>query len=308
MRCFISFTLSLILWVVSINGDAQTFTKTSLDTTDATESRAGASVGPDVSDVDPLRYSCFRNRSYCCFGSDNSSWIVRSPRCAFDEASKSFPCSVKLGVNNWLNSFANVHVAKIFIEEFLGYPVEITADYAEFQNGDERTLVPLLSMWQWLHDGRIDAILEVWEIGKAEFMQEFFNVRQSVIHAGSLGVIGGIGWYIPSFLMQDASNDTHIHILGCQSREFLEYWRSFESDGAVDLFKNPLPEMPCCLSDTSDPRQRKPCMAAAAQGGTPVENGGIETTAECDAEPERMIPTYGGRFLEGSPTWKVVGG
>ena len=230
----------------------------------------------------------------------------REPRCAFDEEKGSYPCAVKLGVNNWLNSFANVHVAKIFIEEFLGYPVEIAADYAEFEEGNERTLVPLLEMWEWLKQGWIDAILEVWEIGKQQQMLKYINKENVIVQAGSLGVIGGIGWYIPSFLMQDSADDSQIHILGCESREFLEYWRSFESEGAADLFKNPLAEMPCCLSDTTDSRQEKPCMAAADIGGTPVEFGGLRSSAECDANPNRKVPTYGGRFLEGSSTWKVV--
>lgn len=112
--------------------------------------------------------SCFLNASKCCFGPGEEPWIQATPRCAFNTTTQSYPCSIKLGINDWDNTFANVYVAKIFIEEFLGYPVEIRAEYDDFnQFGSENSGISLLAdMWDELRNGTIDAILEVWEIGK----------------------------------------------------------------------------------------------------------------------------------------------
>ena len=114
--------------------------------------------------------SCFVNASNCCFGDAEEPWVQRTPRCEFDPVTQSYPCSIKLGVNDWDNTFANVYVAKIFIEEFLGYPVEIRAEYDDFStSGSEGSGVTLLDdMWEELANGTLDAILEVWEIGKEQ--------------------------------------------------------------------------------------------------------------------------------------------
>lgn len=62
-----------------------------------------------------LADSCFSDPSNCCFQEDEEPWVQRSPRCAFDPVNQSYPCAIKLGVNNWDSSFLNVYVARVFI-------------------------------------------------------------------------------------------------------------------------------------------------------------------------------------------------
>lgn len=253
-----------------------------------------------------LRYSCFVDPASCCFDENEYDWVQRKPRCKFDPETQSYPCAIKLGASDWLNSFVNVHLAKIFIEEFLGYPVEINADYEKLANGDtDHQCTTNDVMWDSLESGEIDAVLEVWETGKEKAIHEYITQRQSVIRApSSLGVIGGIGWYFPEFLVEQVVDKKYG--LACEDPHFLEYWRSMLIPGVVELFKNQEDQLPCCQTDTKTVTQIIPCMPAASLGGTPVKHGGIETSKLCDDNPTLTISTFGGRLVTGSSTWTSV--
>ena len=62
-----------------------------------------------------LTDSCFTNSTNCCFELGEEPWVQHSPRCDFDPVNETYPCAIKLGVNNWDSSFLNVYVARIFI-------------------------------------------------------------------------------------------------------------------------------------------------------------------------------------------------
>lgn len=63
---------------------------------------------------------------------------LTNPVIEFDSEAESYPCAVKLGVLSWHSSFINTYIAKVFIEEFLGYPVEIEFDYEDYLADDKR--------------------------------------------------------------------------------------------------------------------------------------------------------------------------
>ena len=105
------------------------------------------------------------------------------------ETSDSKPL-IKLAENPWSASQLNVAVAKILLEEKLGYQVEVVSI-------DEN------AQWPALAAGDLHASLEVWPSGHAENVAEYIDKQQLVENGGPLGVVGKIGWYIPTYLLTD---------------------------------------------------------------------------------------------------------
>ncbi|GBG33751.1 Calpain-like protein, partial [Hondaea fermentalgiana] len=220
-------------------------------------------------------------------------------RCEPDEDG-SYPCSVRLAVSDWIGSFINVYVAKIFIEEFLGYPVEITADSSDYTGtvkesdtyASNGTLIEPSGMRR-MSSGEIDVILEYWPSGHRDNIREFVVEKSTIKLAGENGIEGRIGWFMPSFVGED--NDPA-----------LDYWRTLTDPTKASLFPHPAATAPCCRSDM-DQGANAPCVPTESLGGTKVADGGMaNATAECDVFSDTAwheIPTTGGRFLGGKPTW-----
>lgn len=98
--------------------------------------------------------------------------------------------TIQLAENPWSASAINVNVAKILLEEQLGYPVEIVSV-------DEN------AQWAAIATGDLHASLEVWPSGHAENVAEYIDNQGVVEQGGPLGVIGRIGWYIPAYLLDE---------------------------------------------------------------------------------------------------------
>jgi glycine betaine/proline transport system substrate-binding protein len=97
--------------------------------------------------------------------------------------------AISIAVNPWTGSAANANVAKVIMEQEMGCTVELVEidEFAQF---------PALST------GELDATLEVWPSGHAEDYATYIEGGEGVVDAGELGVIGKIGWYIPSYLVE----------------------------------------------------------------------------------------------------------
>jgi glycine betaine/proline transport system substrate-binding protein len=105
--------------------------------------------------------------------------------------------TVRIAVNPWTGSAVNANVAKILLERELGYTVELVEI-------DENTQFPALA------SGSLDASLEVWPSGHAEDIQRYIEGRRGgplrdggVVNGGELGLIGNIGWWIPTYLVEE---------------------------------------------------------------------------------------------------------
>lgn len=96
--------------------------------------------------------------------------------------------TIKLAESPWSASELNVIVARILLEEQLGYPVEVTSI-------DEN------AQWPALAKGELDASLEVWPSGHAKNVEEYIDKQGLVENGGPLGVVGKIGWYTPSYMV-----------------------------------------------------------------------------------------------------------
>lgn len=96
--------------------------------------------------------------------------------------------TLRLAVNPWTGSAVDAAVARILLQERLGYQVDLVAidEFAQF---------PALAR------GELDATLEVWPSGHADDRRFYIDGQKTVEDLGPLGVVGKIGWYIPSYLL-----------------------------------------------------------------------------------------------------------
>jgi glycine betaine/proline transport system substrate-binding protein len=98
--------------------------------------------------------------------------------------------TIKLAENPWTGSSVNVYVAKAILEDELGYTVEIVSI-------DEN------AQWPSLSSGDLSASLEVWPSGHGENIAQYIDQQGVVENAGELGVVGKIGWYVPTFVVEE---------------------------------------------------------------------------------------------------------
>lgn len=96
---------------------------------------------------------------------------------------------IKLAENPWSASALNVAVARILLEEQLGYPVEVVT-------------IGESAQWPAIAAGDLHASLEVWPSGHADNVAEYIDNQKLVENGGPLGPVGKIGWYIPSYLLE----------------------------------------------------------------------------------------------------------
>src|SRR5262249_50487148 len=107
----------------------------------------------------------------------------------------------------WAGSTANTYVAKAVLEK-LGCKVNITQ-------------IAEIPVYQALADGKTDAVLEDWQ-HVAQY-EQYIDKQKTVVMGGPNGVVGHIGWYIPTYLLK-------------QHPEF-KTWKGLK--GKESLFKSP---------------------------------------------------------------------
>lgn len=117
--------------------------------------------------------------------------------------------TIKLAENPWAGSAVNVNVAKILLEKELGYKVEIVTieENAQFSA---------------LTQGDLSAVLEIWPSGHAQDYTDYITSGK-VDDIGKLGVVGKIGWFIPTYMLKDHPE--------------LATWEGFKNPDVVAMFK-----------------------------------------------------------------------
>jgi glycine betaine/proline transport system substrate-binding protein len=116
--------------------------------------------------------------------------------------------TITIAINPWVGSEANANLAKVLLEQKLGYTVDLTKidEFAQFPS---------------LSNGDLDATLEVWPSGHAKDYKKYIQDQNGVVDGGQLGVIGQIGWWIPTYML-----DQHPE---------LSSWEGLKTD--ADLFQ-----------------------------------------------------------------------
>jgi glycine betaine/proline transport system substrate-binding protein len=104
--------------------------------------------------------------------------------------------TIRIAVNPWTGSAVNANVAKVLLERELGYTVELVEI-------DENSQFPAIA------SGELDASLEVWPSGHAADINRYIEGRRGgflrdggIVNGGELGIVGNIGWWIPTYLAE----------------------------------------------------------------------------------------------------------
>ena len=98
--------------------------------------------------------------------------------------------TITLAVNAWVGAEANAEVAANLLENELGYTVELVKI-------DEFEQFPALA------SGDLDATLEVWPSVHPKDYKNYIQAGAGVTDAGPIGVVGQIGWFVPTYLVDE---------------------------------------------------------------------------------------------------------
>lgn len=95
--------------------------------------------------------------------------------------------TIKLAVNDWVGAAANAGLASDLLQK-LGYKTQLVKidEFAQF---------PALAR------GQLDATMEVWPSGHGADYKKYITANAGVIDGGKLGVIGQIGWWVPTYMV-----------------------------------------------------------------------------------------------------------
>ena len=130
------------------------------------------------------------------------------------------PCgTVTMDENAWAGATANVYVLKYVLEKNLGCKVNI------------EKLPESTPLFQAMSDGKVDVVPEDWNNIDLKVNQKYLS-SHAILRLGSNGVIGRIGWFIPTYLMK-------------QHPEF-KTWQGLK--GKESIFKSPSPARRGCSS------------------------------------------------------------
>ena len=97
--------------------------------------------------------------------------------------------SLTIDENAWAGATANVYVVKHVLEKNYGCKVNIAK------------LPESTPLFQAMADGKVDVLLEDWGNIDLKVNQKYVTSKK-LVNLGSNGVIGHIGWYIPTYLMK----------------------------------------------------------------------------------------------------------
>ncbi len=95
--------------------------------------------------------------------------------------------TVTLNEQAWVGSTANTYVAKHVLEKFLGCTVKITQ-------------IAEIPVYEAMARGKVDAVLEDWQ--HVDQYKQYAQKQKVVVLAGWNGLVGHIGWFIPTYLLK----------------------------------------------------------------------------------------------------------
>ena len=100
--------------------------------------------------------------------------------------------TVRIAEGDWTSNLVQVHIAKIILEEHMGYDVElILADYT--------------AQWVSLASGDLHVALESWEEATKPLMSKYlkeYGGSGEVAFLGNCGMDGKSGYFVPSYVIE----------------------------------------------------------------------------------------------------------
>jgi len=124
--------------------------------------------------------------------------------------------TINLAVNPWVGYEANAGVIANLLKTQLGYTVEYK-DLAEQVS------------WEGFESGTVDAILENW--GHPDLAKTYIDDKKVAVDAGSTGVDGIIGWYVPPWMAEEYPDITDWNNLN----KYADLFKTSESGGKGQL-------------------------------------------------------------------------
>jgi glycine betaine/proline transport system substrate-binding protein len=101
---------------------------------------------------------------------------------------------VDIAVNPWVGYEANAGVVGHLLSEEMGFTVE-------YKNLAEQV------SWEGFETGEVDAIVENW--GHADLIQTYVDEKGVAVAAGSTGIDGIIGWFVPPWMATEYPDITN---------------------------------------------------------------------------------------------------
>jgi glycine betaine/proline transport system substrate-binding protein len=98
--------------------------------------------------------------------------------------------TIVIAVNPWVGAEANAAVAQAVMGNEMGCTVEL-------QEVNESGQFPAMA------DGDVDATLEVWPSGHLKDRKDYIDGAGTVVDGGELGIVGNIGWFVPSYVVEE---------------------------------------------------------------------------------------------------------
>lgn len=98
--------------------------------------------------------------------------------------------TITIAVNPWVGAEANAAVAQTVMQNEMGCTVEL-------QEINESGQFPAMA------SGDVDATLEVWPSGHLKDRRDYIEKAGDVVDGGELGITGNIGWFMPSYLVEE---------------------------------------------------------------------------------------------------------
>lgn len=95
--------------------------------------------------------------------------------------------TINMAVNPWVGYESNAYVIGTVAEQALG----CTVVYKDLKEE---------VAWQGMGSGEVDAVVENW--GHPDLKEKYIDQQQTAVDAGSTGVKGVIGWYVPPWMAE----------------------------------------------------------------------------------------------------------
>jgi glycine betaine/proline transport system substrate-binding protein len=124
--------------------------------------------------------------------------------------------TVNMAVNPWVGYEANAHVIGVVAKQELGCNV-VYKDLKEEV------------AWQGMGTGEVDAVVENW--GHDDLKQKYIEQQKTAVSAGSTGIKGIIGWYVPPWMAQQYPDITDWRNLN----KYADLFKTSESGGKGQL-------------------------------------------------------------------------
>ncbi|KAJ3185381.1 hypothetical protein HK101_009818 [Irineochytrium annulatum] len=167
----------------------------------ATAAVPNANLTADLDQFDLPTNLCFQNKSIAA----QYGWTD------LDDYANSFR-TIVLEAGTWQTNMIACYAFQILVSEILGFDIRMDT------YGGSATSGPRLA------NNVTDVTLELWPTDTSSWYHQYVMVNRTVIDYGPMGYTGRIGWYIPTYMVEDYPEYIY------------EFWRFLDNPAAMQNF------------------------------------------------------------------------